>query len=245
MPNPNDDGIRLQKVLAQAGFGSRRKAEELIAAGRVTVNQKVAELGARVDPDTDAIAVDGERIVVTDNQIILAINKPPGMLSSLSDPHGRPTISDLITDRNEHLFHVGRLDADTEGLLLVTNDGELANRLAHPSFEIPKRYIATVQGPMYPRLVKELLTGVELEDGLARADKVQVKQQLGEQTLVEIELHSGRNRIVRRMFDAIGRPVQKLVRTQIGPIRIGSQRPGTVRELTRKEHGALLTGVGL
>lgn len=241
------DGIRLQKVLAQAGFGSRRKAEELIAAGRVSVDGKqIRELGIRVDPARSVIHVDGSRVVTDVNHLTLALNKPRGVISTLSDPEGRPTIADLLGKYDTHLFHVGRLDADSEGLLLVTNDGELAHRLAHPSFEVPKTYVATVTGgPLYPRLIRQLLDGVELDDGLAKADRIKVLQTATDKTLVEVVIHSGRNRIVRRMFDAIDRPVQRLVRTRIGPIALGELRPGKTRVLGQVELGALMAQVGL
>ncbi|PZR51941.1 MFS transporter [Xylanimonas oleitrophica] len=239
------DGVRLQKVLATAGYGSRRKAEELIAEGRVTVDdQIVVELGVRVDPAVNVIHVDGMRVQTDTEKVTLALNKPHGVLSAMSDPQGRPTVADLIKNRDERLFHVGRLDADSEGLLLLTNDGELANRLAHPRYEVPKTYLVTVGGgEVYPRIVKQLLDGVELEDGPARMDKVKVVQALDGLTMVEVVLHEGRNRIVRRMFDAVERPVERLVRTRIGPIALGDQRPGTTRVLGRTEVGSLMAAV--
>jgi 23S rRNA pseudouridine2605 synthase len=239
------DGVRLQKVLAAAGYGSRRKAEELIADGRVTVDgQIVVELGVRVDPAVNAIHVDGMRVQTDTDKVTLALNKPVGVLSAMSDPQGRPTIADLIRNREERLFHVGRLDADSEGLLLLTNDGELANRLAHPRYEVPKTYLVTVSGgEVYPRIVRALLDGVDLEDGPARMDKVKVVQAHDGRTLVEVVLHEGRNRIVRRMFEAVDRPVERLVRTRIGPIALGDQRPGTTRVLGRTELGSLMAAV--
>ncbi|WP_408003897.1 pseudouridine synthase [Puerhibacterium puerhi] len=241
------DGVRLQKVLASAGFGSRRKAEELIADGRVTVDgQVVVELGLRVDPVRSVVHVDGMRVQTDTDKVTLALNKPRGMVSTMSDPQGRPTVADVVADRSERLFHVGRLDTDSEGLLLLTNDGELANRLAHPRYEIAKTYLVTVGGgEVYPRVVKELLRGVDLEDGPAAMDKVKIVQSLGDRTMVEVVLHEGRNRIVRRMFDAVGHPVLRLVRTRIGPIALGNQRPGTTRVLNRTEVGSLMSAVDL
>ncbi|WP_425953780.1 pseudouridine synthase [Xylanimonas sp. McL0601] len=241
------DGVRLQKVLAQAGYGSRRKAEELIADGRVSVDgQIVVELGVRVDPEKNAIHVDGMRVILDTSKITLAANKPLGMLSAMEDAQGRPTLADLVRNREERLFHVGRLDVDSEGLILLTNDGELANRLAHPKYEVPKTYLVTVSGgEVYPRVVKALLDGIELEDGPARMDKVKIVQALGNLTMVEVVLHEGRNRIVRRMFDALDRPVERLVRTRVGPIALGDQRPGTTRVLGRTELGTLMAAVDL
>ncbi len=241
------DGVRLQKVLAEAGYGSRRKAEDLITDGRVTVDGvPVLELGVRVDPKKNVIHVDGMRVQLDTSKITLAANKPLGMISAMEDAEGRPTLADLVRNRDERLFHVGRLDADSEGLILLTNDGELANRLAHPKYEVPKTYLVTISGgELYPRLVRSLLDGVELEDGLARMDKVKVVQALGDTTMVEVVLHEGRNRIVRRMFDAVGRPVERLVRTRIGPIALGEQRPATTRVLNKTELGSLMAAVDL
>lgn len=241
------DGVRLQKVLAEAGYGSRRKAEDLITDGRVTVDGvPVLELGVRVDPKTNVIHVDGMRVQLDTSKITLAANKPLGMISAMEDAEGRPTLADLVRNRDERLFHVGRLDADSEGLILLTNDGELANRLAHPKYEVPKTYLVTISGgELYPRLVRSLLDGVGLEDGLARMDKVKVVQALGDTTMVEVVLHEGRNRIVRRMFDAVGRPVERLVRTRIGPIALGEQRPATTRVLNKTELGSLMAAVDL
>lgn len=241
------DGVRLQKVLAEAGYGSRRKAEDLITDGRVTVDGvPVLELGVRVDPAKNVIHVDGMRVQLDTSKITLAANKPLGMISAMEDAEGRPTLSDLVRNREERLFHVGRLDADSEGLILLTNDGELANRLAHPKYEVPKTYLVTISGgELYPRLVRSLLDGVDLEDGRARMDKVKIVQALGDTTMVEVVLHEGRNRIVRRMFDAVGRPVERLVRTRIGPIALGEQRPATTRVLNKTELGSLMAAVDL
>ncbi|MEP7019866.1 MAG: pseudouridine synthase [Pseudonocardiales bacterium] len=230
------DGIRLQKVLAAAGIGSRRTSEQLIAEGRVAVNGvPVIEMGMRVDPQTAIIHVDGARINVRDDLVYLALNKPRGVLSAMSDDRGRPTVGDLVADRNERLFHVGRLDGDTEGLLLLTNDGELAHRLMHPSFGIAKTYLATVPGPMAKEVVRRLRGGVDLEDGPVQVDSFRVVQTQGERAIVEVVLHEGRNHIVRRLLAEVGHPVQRLVRTAIGPVRLGGQRVGTMRELTRDE----------
>jgi 23S rRNA pseudouridine2605 synthase len=203
----------------------------------------VTELGTRVDPATAVIHVDGQRVNVRADLVYLALNKPRGVLSAMSDDRGRRTVADLVADRPERLFHVGRLDADTEGLLLLTNDGELAHRLMHPGFGVPKTYLATVPGPVPKTLGRRLRDGVELEDGPVRVDAFRIVQQEGNgadiRAIVEVVLHEGRNRIVRRMLDAVGHPVQRLVRTSIGPVRLGGQRPGTLRELTRDELGEL------
>jgi 23S rRNA pseudouridine2605 synthase len=238
-----ETAVRLQKVLAAAGLGSRRACEELIAAGRVTVDGVVAELGTRVDPDRAVIHVDGQRVNVRSDLVYLALNKPRGVLSTMSDDRGRRTVADPVADRPDCPFHVGRLDADTEGLLLLTNDGELAHRLMHPGFGVPKTYLATVPGPVPRTLGRRLREGVQLEDGPVRVDAFRVVQQEGGgadiKAIVEVVLHEGRNRIVRRMLDAVGHPVLRLVRTSIGPVRLGGQRPGTLRELTPDELGEL------
>ena len=228
-------GIRLQKVLAAAGIGSRRASEELIAAGRVTVDGVVAELGRRVDPATAVIHVDGDRIVVRDDLVYLALNKPRGVLSAMSDSRGRPTVGDLVAERPERLFHVGRLDSDSEGLLLFTNDGDLAHRLMHPSFGVLKTYLATVPGPVAKDVARRLRIGIELEDGPVRVDAFRVVQTQGKQAIVEVVLHEGRKHIVRRLLDEVGHPVSRLVRTRIGPVQLGGQRVGTLRPLTRAE----------
>lgn len=239
-PLSSSDGVRLQKVLAAAGIGSRRICENLIAAGRVSVDgTQVLAMGMRVDPATAVIHVDGARINVRDDLVYLALNKPRGMLSAMSDSRGRATVADLVADRPERLFHVGRLDADTEGLLLLTNDGELAHRLMHPSFGIAKTYLATVVAPVGREVGRRILAGIDLEDGPVRVDEFRVVQTSGDRAIVEVVLHEGRNHIVRRLLDAVGHPVQRLVRTSVGPVRLGGQRPGTARELTREELAAL------
>ena len=248
-PVSDPEGVRLQKVLSQAGIASRRVAERMITEGRVEVDGRiVTELGTRVDPDTADIRVDGSRIVLDDTMVYLAVNKPFGMHSTMSDDRGRPCIGDLIEHRvrgNRKLFHVGRLDADTEGLLLLTNDGELAHRLMHPSFEVPKTYLATVAGSVPRGLGKTLRSGVELEDGPVSVDDFAVVDAVPGKTLVRVTLHEGRKHIVRRMLDAVGFPVQALVRTDIGTVSLGEQRPGSIRVLTGKEVGELYKAVGL
>jgi 23S rRNA pseudouridine2605 synthase len=242
-------GIRLQKILSQAGIASRRAAEKLIIDGRVEVDgQLVTELGTRVDPDASVIRVDGVRVVVDDTLVYLALNKPRGMHSTMSDDRGRPCIGDLVERRvrgNKKLFHVGRLDADTEGLILLTNDGELAHRLMHPSHEVPKTYLATVTGSVPRGLGKKLRAGIELEDGLARVDDFAVVDAIPGKTLVRLTLHEGRNRLVRRLLATAGYPVEALVRTDFGAVALGEQRPGSIRPLRRDEIGQLYKAVGL
>jgi 23S rRNA pseudouridine2605 synthase len=243
------EGVRLQKVLSQAGIASRRAAEKLIIDGRVEVDgQVVTELGTRVDPDTSEIRVDGARVVLDESLVYLALNKPRGVLSTMSDDRGRPCIGDLVERRvrgNKNLFHVGRLDADTEGLILLTNDGELAHRLMHPSHEVPKTYLATVTGSVPRGVGKTLRAGIELDDGPAHVDEFAVVDAVPGKTLVRLTLHEGRNRIVRRLLAAAGFPVEALVRTDIGPVTLGNQRPGSFRALNQGEIGKLYQAVGL
>ena len=242
-------GIRLQKVLSQAGIASRRNAEKMIRDGRVEVDgQVVTEQGTRVDPDVSVIRVDGARVVLDDSLVYLALNKPRGMHSTMSDDHGRPCIGDLVEHRvrgNKKLFHVGRLDADTEGLILLTNDGELAHRLMHPSYEIPKTYLATVNGSVPRGLGKKLRAGIDLDDGPVAVDDFAVVDSIPGKTLIRVTLHEGRKRIVRRMLAEAGFPVQELVRTDIGALSLGDQRPGSIRALRRNEIGDLYKAVGL
>jgi 23S rRNA pseudouridine2605 synthase len=222
--------------------GSRRHCEELIGAGRVEVDgQTVRRFGARVDPENQIIRVDGKRIPSRQDVVYLAFNKPVKVLTAMTDDRGRATITDFLGDRAERLFHVGRLDYDTEGLMLLTNDGELA----HPSYEVAKTYLADVPGSVPRDLGRRLATGVELEDGVAVADKFRVIEQAGGRALVEVTLHEGRNRIVRRMLAAVGHPVSRLVRISVGPIKLGNLPPGDTRDLTTKEIGELYAAVGL
>ena len=246
MAENSESAVRLQKVLSHAGVASRRAAEEMIAEGRVSVDgQVVTELGTRVDPRSAIIHVDGQRVPTAPDVRVLALNKPRGVVTTMSDERGRPCIGDLLTEIPERVFHVGRLDADTEGLLLLTNDGELANRLSHPRHEIAKTYRATVRGSMGRHALRALTEGIELDDGPIRCDSARVIQRLPDRTMVEVVLHSGRTRIVRRMFDALDHPVIDLVRTRVGPIRLGQQPPGAVRELIGAELGSLYTSVDL
>jgi 23S rRNA pseudouridine2605 synthase len=244
-----DEGVRLQKVLSQAGVASRRVAEKMILDGRIEVDGMiVTELGTRVDPNTAVIRVDGARVMVDDTLIHLALNKPKGMHSTMSDDKGRPCVGDLVEHRvrgHQKLFHVGRLDADTEGLMLLTNDGELAHRLMHPSFEVPKTYLATVLGTVPRGLGKKLRAGIELDDGPVHVDDFAVVDAVPGRSLVRVTLHEGRKRIVRRMLAEVGFPVQELVRTDIGSVSLGEQRAGSIRVLTSKEIGELYKAVGM
>ncbi len=240
MPSSSDppppDGIRLQKALAGAGVGSRRACEQLIAEGRVSVDGRgVAELGTRIDPDTAVVRVDGQRVNLRSDLLYLALNKPRGVVTAMSDPQGRPCVGDLVAHLPERLFHVGRLDADTEGLLILTNDGDFAHRLAHPSHGVAKTYIAEVASPVDGGVGQRLRAGVELEDGPASVDGFRIVDATPERTLVEVSLHSGRKHIVRRLLDSVGHPVIRLVRVSIGPVRLAELRPGTLRELTTAE----------
>jgi 23S rRNA pseudouridine2605 synthase len=232
------EGERLQKVLARAGLGSRRVCEELIADGRVTVNGDVARLGRRVDPKHDAVALDGVPVIVRDDLVYYLLNKPTGYVSTASDPEGRPTVVELVPD-TPRVFPVGRLDYDTEGLLLLTNDGDLTHLLTHPSFGVVKTYLAEVEGEPTPAAVRALREGVELDDGRTAPARVKVVQRRGATSAMELGLHEGRNRQVRRMCEAVGHPVVRLVRTRIGPLRDGSLKPGTWRALDPAEVRAL------
>jgi 23S rRNA pseudouridine2605 synthase len=244
-----EQGIRLQKVLSEAGVASRRQAEILMRQGRVEVDGEVVkEMGRRVDPDVSVIHVDGSRVVTDTETVHLALNKPEGMLSTMWDDQGRRCVGDVVLEKasgTKGLFHVGRLDAATEGLLLLTNDGELANRLMHPSYEIPKTYLAEIRTPIAKDLGKQLRAGVELDDGHAAVDSFRVIDRSGSRVMVEVVLHEGRHRIVRRIFEAVDKPVERLVRTAVGDVHLGNQRVGTLRKLGRDEVGALYKAVGL
>lgn len=237
--------VRLQKVLAAAGIASRRHAEDMIAGGRVEVNGAlVTEQGMRVDPQRDTIRVDGMRIPPPRRHAYLVVNKPRGVVSTMEDPEGRPTLGDIRFDKSSwqqlRLFHVGRLDTDTEGLIILTNDGEFAHRMAHPKYRVPKTYLAEVEGLLDNKTLRRLEKGLRLEDGPVKPDKVKLVMRSETRSLVEITLHEGRNRIVRRMMDSVAHPVRKLSRTAIGPVRLGQLPIGEARELTRDEMGVLL-----
>jgi 23S rRNA pseudouridine2605 synthase/16S rRNA pseudouridine516 synthase len=250
-PGASAEGVRLQKALANAGVASRRVAENLIVEGRVRVNGAVVtELGTRIDPDTDRVDVDGTAIQFDGSKRYVILNKPRGVVSSMRDERGRPDLRGYTVDWEERLYNVGRLDADTSGLLVLTNDGELAHVLAHPSFGVTKVYIAKVEGRVTPQTIASLTRGIDLEDGRIAADKARLldasaggrgRSGAAPVSLVELTLHSGRNRIVRRMMAAVGHPVIELVRRQFGPLHLGTLPVGQARELTKVERGALLT----
>lgn len=237
-----EPGERLQKAMAAAGVASRRVSEQLIVEGRVRVNGRVVtELGSRIDPAVDQLEVDGMAVQLDASKRYVMLNKPTGVVSSMRDDRGRPDLTQFAERFPERLFNVGRLDADTSGLLLLTNDGEAANVLAHPSFGVTKTYIATVRGTVVPSTLSKLTRGIELDDGPIVADKARLVQASGGQSIVEITLHSGRNRIVRRMLDEVGHPVTALVRRQFGPLHLGSLKSGATRDLTKIELGQVLT----
>jgi len=234
---------RLQKVMAAAGIASRRASELLITAGRVTVNGRVASLGDRVDKDVDVVEVDGERVIVDTTLRYLMLNKPQGVVSTTSDPEGRPTVMDLI-NLDERLYPVGRLDQDTEGLLLLTNDGELANRLLHPSYGVERTYLALVPGPVRREMMRRLDEGVELDDGPARPKRVRVVEEHRGKALLEVVMTEGRKREVRRMLAAVGLPVERLARVAFGGVELGDLRQGKWRFLDRPEIARLHAVVG-
>ncbi|MFD7426715.1 pseudouridine synthase [Streptomyces sp. NPDC059818] len=244
-PGAEEEGERLQKVLARAGMGSRRSCEELIDQSRVEVNGEiVVEQGMRVDVNRDEIKVDG-LTVATQSYLFFALNKPAGVVSSMEDPDGRQCLGDYVTNRETRLFHVGRLDTETEGIIMLTNHGELAHRLTHPRYGVKKTYLAAIQGPLPRDLGKRLKDGIQLEDGYARADHFRVVENTGKNYLVEVTLHEGRKHIVRRMLAEAGFPVERLVRTGFGPIPLGDQKSGWLRRLTNTEVGMLMREVGL
>ncbi|MBM7515086.1 pseudouridine synthase [Nocardioides nitrophenolicus] len=243
----DDDGqIRLQKLLAQSGVASRRRCEELMLDGEVEVDgEVVTRLGTKVDPRTAVIKVSGKRLPPVSEHVYLVLNKPRGVVSTMSDPQGRRTLGDLVADRPERLFHVGRLDTDTSGLLLLTNDGEFAHRMAHPSFEVEKTYVAEVAGRIAKGTVADLLAGVTLDDGPVEVRRARVIDSSADRSIIELVIHEGRNRIVRRLLDQVGHPVRQLSRTRFGPIELGTLRGGAIRELSDDELGQLLELVGL
>ena len=233
-------GVRLQKVLAAAGVGSRRHCEGLIAAGRVSIDgEVVTEQGVRVDPNSAVVRLDGARIPTADHLVVYAFNKPRGMLTTMKDPHGRPCVGDKVAEIDRRLFHVGRLDADSEGLLLLTNDGDLAHNLTHPTRGVAKTYVAWVPGPVRSATLTRLRAGVPIDDRIVEVDSARVRERDGARVLVEVVIHEGRKHIVRRLLAAVGHPVVRLVRTRIGPLSLGSLSPGQVRLLSADERRAL------
>ncbi|QIK64092.1 rRNA pseudouridine synthase [Leucobacter viscericola] len=244
-PEHNDDGrIRLQKALATAGVASRRACETLITSGRVEVNGEVQrELGSRINPETDTVRVDGVVVQMDVSKRYFVLNKPRGVVSTMRDEDGRPDLREFTDEIEDRLYNVGRLDTDTSGLLILTNDGELAHKLAHPSFGVQKTYVAKVRGRMTGEALQRLRDGVELKDGPIRADRAKLLPGGSSKThsLIEVTLHSGRNRIVRRMLAEVGHPVEELVRRQFGPLHLGTLRVGEMRELSAGERGALLS----
>lgn len=246
MNRENTEGIRLQKVLAQAGVGSRRACEDLIDEGRVSINGEVVrEQGVRVIVKDVEIRVDGVLIAEEADLVVLALNKPRGVLTTMQDELGRECVGDFVQDRPERLFHVGRLDADTEGLLFLTNDGQLANHLTHPTFGVTKTYFVVIPGPVPGDLGKRLKAGIALEDGLARFDSFRVVDANKSDALVEVVLHEGRHRIVRRVFEELDMPVKNLIRTAVGPITLGDMKPGHLRRLSHTELRSLRSAAGM
>lgn len=243
----DSNSIRLQKLLAQAGFGSRRKCEDMITEGRVEVDgELVTELGTRVDPHKQQVRVDGSRVRVNPNHVTLALNKPRKVLSAMDDTKGRYTLRDIVGDKYERIFHMGRLDYDSEGLILMTNDGELSQHVMHPKYEVEKTYVATLEGKISGTVCRRLVTtGVQLDDGWIKLDHCAIIDSSRDHTMVKVVLHSGKNRIVRRIFGSIGFPVKRLVRTQIGPIKLGDLKPGSYRVLSQTEVRSLSKEVGL
>ncbi|WP_028644092.1 pseudouridine synthase [Nocardioides sp. URHA0020] len=243
----DDDGlIRLQKLLAMSNVASRRKCEELMLEGQVEVDGEiVTRLGTKVDPRTAVIRVSGKRLPPISEKVYLAVNKPRGVVSTMSDPEGRRTLQDLVADRPERLFHVGRLDTDTAGLIILTNDGDFAQRLAHPSYEVDKTYVAEVEGEIYRRTLKQLVEGVTLEDGPVTVSNARIIEAGKDKSIVELVIHEGRNRIVRRLMEHIGYPVRRLTRTQIGPVVLRGLLSGEMRDLTLDELGELLDNAAL
>lgn len=240
----NVEGVRLQKVLAQAGLGSRRSCEELIEQGRVTVNgKKVDSQGRRVHPEQDLITVDGEKITKGFSVVVLMMNKPTGVVTTMKKTDDRVTVGEFVEGRKERLFHIGRLDQDTEGLLLLTNDGALGHGLTHPSIGVGKVYLARIRGQIKAQQLSQLTRGLDLSDGFARASSATLLASTPGDCLVEITIHEGRNRIVRRMIEELGMELLQLVRTQFGPIKLGEMKPGKSRVLSEIEVKSLYDAI--
>ena len=251
IPTDDEGLVRLQKLMAMSGVASRRKCEELLLAGEVVVDgEVVTRLGTKVDPTRAVIRVQGRRLPPVSPHVYLVLNKPRGVVSTMSDPEGRRCLGDVVAHRPERLFHVGRLDTDTSGLLLLTNDGDFAQRMAHPSYEVDKTYVAEVEGEVFPRTLKQLKEGVDLDDGPVAVSSVKVvagrhgRNHPG-RTVVELVIHEGRNRIVRRLLAHVGHPVLQLTRTRIGPVQLGRLGSGELRDLGHDELGLLLDSAQL
>ena len=237
---------RLQKYLAGAGIASRRASEKLIAEGRVEVNgRRVTEQGIKIDPDCDVVKVDGKPVRPEEKLVYLLLNKPAGYVTTVTDPQGRPTVMDLIQDVQVRVYPVGRLDYETEGLLLFTNDGELSFRMTHPKFKMLKTYIATVQGTLTEDRLRQLREGIMLEDGMTAPANVKILRRENHKTIVEIAIHEGRNRQVRRMFKAVKNPVLALKRVSIGPLDLKGVAVGEYRYLQEHEIKKLRQRLGL
>ena len=243
-PGNESEGERLQKVLAHAGIASRRAVEEMISAGRIRVNGKVARLGQRVDISKDKVEVDGSTVPLKADLAYYLLNKPSGVVATSSDPEGRTTVLDIV-DVEQRIWPVGRLDMDSEGALILTNDGELTNGLTHPRYEVSKTYVAEVEGHVGHRALSRLARGVDLEDGRTKPGEASIVERRAGATLLRLTITEGRNRQVRRMAEAVGHPVKRLVRVSIGPLQVGRLKPGTYRKLSPAEVGSLYRAIGL
>lgn len=238
--------IRLHKFLADAGVASRRASEELILEGRVGVNGLIVQtLGTKIDPEKDKVTVDSESILLKKSKTYIAFHKPIGVLSTMSEPEGRSSLGDYFADREERLFHVGRLDKESEGLILLTNDGDVTHRATHPSYGLTKKYLVEVEGTFQPEYLSRLLSGIELDDGLARAQTAVLLRQTPTTAWIELTMHEGRYHIVRRMMEALGLPVVRLIRTEFGPIHLGETKVGRFRYLNETEVENLFNAIKL
>ena len=244
-PDMEEGQERLQRTLARAGFGSRRSCEELIAAGRVTIDGTVAILGSRLIPGEQEVKVDGHAVNLDPNVRYYALHKPAGVVTTMADPQGRSDITAFLPPDGPRVFPVGRLDRDTEGLLILTNDGELANRLTHPSFGVEKEYLAEVGGPVTDKQLARVRAGVDLDDGPGRAAKIREVGRVGDRVALRVVMTEGRKREVRRLLAAVGLPVVRLVRLRVGPVLLGDLAPGELRELSHDDLVGLYVVAGL